>query len=435
MKHIRNFIDKVMKLYSRAINSNKFLIVFAIIIGIIAWTYIIYAVNPEKTKEFNKVPIRIDIAGSVPERNGLALLKGDLSKTMDIVVQGPRANLLKFNEEDLNIYLNFEDASSPGRYYLPVVMTSRDPEIKIITEPITILFEFDTKVTKEFPVTMAYTGTLPEGYVVANEEINPATVEITGPAEVVNSIYSLTLPENIEGRKAGITGSQDIAFKTSDNQNIDKTYLTISKEYASYNLDIKYRKTLHLSSNLINNNGGDESGYITATYDPLEVTVEGTEEALKDITEIRLEDIALDKMEGNEQIYYLNLPESDLFRYVGDSSVITVTTQFRYDKTNPVSVTNFTLNKTLIDRYFTITGIPEGKTARITTSSVTIPIRSVKTVRDAISVSNGDITGVIDISESAVINDQGQYLVRISLGGNVSFGLMKAIYVTVEISE
>ena len=186
---------------------------------------------------------------------------------------------------------------------------------------------------------------------------------------------------------------------------------------------------------MINNNGGDESGYITAIYDPLEVTVEGTEEALKDITEIRLEDIALDKMEGNEQIYYLNLPESDLFRYVGDSSVITVTTQFRYDKTNPVSVTNFTLNKTLIDRYFTITGIPEGKTARITTSSVTIPIRSVKTVRDAISVSNGDITGVIDISESAVINDQGQYLVRISLGGNVSFGLMKAIYVTVEISE
>ena len=69
---MKRFIGRVVRLYNKIIHSNLFLRIVSILLGIIVWFSIINVVNPQN-ETVVKVPVQIDMTGSIPEHYGLSL--------------------------------------------------------------------------------------------------------------------------------------------------------------------------------------------------------------------------------------------------------------------------------------------------------------------------------------------------------------------------
>lgn len=422
---MKKIFSRVAKFYSRATKSNWLLVALAIILGTAVWIYLINTSGTIKTAEYQKVPVRIDLAGTVPERYNLYMMQDGTTHTVNVEVEGSRAKMMNFSRDDLTVSLDLSPVTTAGGYNLEVRVRSKDSDVTVTSvEPSTIYFEFDDLVEKSFPVKLNYSGTLPDGYARTKESIQPEQIEISGPASVVNTIGNISIPVDIGGAKNPISGTQVLSLQTADNQTVDRTYLTVSAEEIQYNVGIAFQKTVPVEAQLINHYGGDESNYLLTQYSPEAVTIQGTESDLFSISKIILGEIPTETMAGNQQTFSMPLPKNTLYTYA-DPTLAEIAVDVKLD--GNATVRNYIFEGAYINGVQLI-NVPEGKTAKITNDTFTLSIRSLNYIFDSIDIN--DISVTVDCSKPAA---NGSYPISVSIPG-VPFGVMKQVYLNVELN-
>lgn len=423
---MKRFIGRVVRLYNKAVHSNLFLRIVSVLLGIIVWFSIINVVNPQN-ETVVKVPVQIDMTGSIPEHYGLSLLNQDETIYTTVKVKGPRTNIFTFDNSEITATANLSSVTEAGTYSIDIQVRSDDNNLEIVSvEPSSVFLEFDKIVTRSFDISLDITGEVADGYVLTNSQVYPKTVDIKGPENVVTNISRVYIPVNIENKTEGQKATSEVIIENTDGTLADKTKFTLSSEKVSYSYDIYYTKTLPLSIDLKNDIGGDESSYTKVEISPQNVTVYGEKSVLDAITEVKLDNvISLDSITGKSQAYVFTLPENGAFSYLpGQDLTANVTVTFD----NSVRTQIYTLSKSRISK-FAFVNLPDGKTATIKTSSLQVPVRSLPSYLTTIS--SASINGTIDFSQQ---NDKGQYLVNISIDTSSPYGITQRIYVDVDLS-
>ena len=423
---MKRFIGRVVRLYNKIIHSNLFLRIVSILLGIIVWFSIINVVNPQN-ETVVKVPVQIDMTGSIPEHYGLSLLNQDEPIYTTVKVKGPRTNIFTFDNSEITATANLSSVTEAGTYSIDIQVRSDDNNLEIVSvEPASVFLEFDKIVTRSFDIALDITGEVADGYVLTDSQVYPKTVDIKGPENVVTNISRVYIPVNIENKTEGQKATSEVIIENTDGTLADKTKLTLSSETVSYSYDIYYTKTLPLSIDLKNDIGGDESSYTKVEISPQNVTVYGEKSVLDAMTEVKLDNvISLDSITGKSQAYVFTLPENETFSYLpGQDLTANVTVTFD----SSVRTQIYTLSKSRISK-FAFVNLPDGKTATIKTSSLQVPVRSLPSYLTTIS--SASINGTIDFSQQ---NDKGQYLVNISIDTSSPYGITQRIYVDVDLS-
>ena len=423
---MKRFIGRVVRLYNKIIHSNLFLRIVSILLGIIVWFSIINVVNPQN-ETVVKVPVQIDMTGSIPEHYGLSLLNQDEPIYTTVKVKGPRTNIFTFDNSEITATANLSSVTEAGTYSIDIQVRSDDNNLEIVSvEPASVFLEFDKIVTRSFDIALDITGEVADGYVLTDSQVYPKTVDIKGPENVVTNISRVYIPVNIENKTEGQKATSEVIIENTDGTLADKSKLTLSSETVSYSYDIYYTKTLPLSIDLKNDIGGDESSYTKVEISPQNVTVYGVKSVLDAMTEVKLDNvISLDSITGKSQAYVFTLPENETFSYLpGQDLTANVTVTFD----NSVRTQIYTLSKSRISK-FAFVNLPDGKTATIKTSSLKVPVRSLPSYLTTIS--SASISGTIDFSQQ---NDKGQYLVNISIDTSSPYGITQRIYVDVDLS-
>ena len=423
---MKRFIGRIVRLYNKIIHSNLFLRIVSILLGIIVWFSIINVVNPQN-ETVVKVPVQIDMTGSIPEHYGLSLLNQDEPIYTTVKVKGPRTNIFTFDNSEITATANLSSVTEAGTYSIDIQVRSDDNNLEIVSvEPASVFLEFDKIVTRSFDIALDITGEVAEGYVLTDSQVYPKTVDIKGPENIVANISRVYIPVNIENKTEGQKATSEVIIENTDGTLADKTKLTLSSETVSYSYDIYYTKTLPLSIDLKNDIGGDESSYTKVEISPQNVTVYGEKSVLDAMTEVKLDNvISLDSITGKSQAYVFTLPENETFSYLpGQDLTANVTVTFD----SSVRTQIYTLSKSRISK-FAFVNLPDGKTATIKTSSLQVPVRSLPSYLTTIS--SASINGTIDFSQQ---NDKGQYLVNISIDTSSPYGITQRIYVDVDLS-
>lgn len=423
---MKRFIGRVVRLYNKIIHSNLFLRIVSILLGIIVWFSIINVVNPQN-ETVVKVPVQIDMTGSIPEHYGLSLLNQDEPIYTTVKVKGPRTNIFTFDNSEITATANLSSVTEAGTYSIDIQVRSDDNNLEIVSvEPASVFLEFDKIVTRSFDIALDITGEVADGYVLTDSQVYPKTVDIKGPENVVTNISRVYIPVNIENKTEGQKATSEVIIENTDGTLADKSKLTLSSEMVSYSYDIYYTKTLPFSIDLKNDIGGDESSYTKVEISPQNVTVYGEKSVLDAMTEVKLGNvISLDSITGKSQAYVFTLPENETFSYLpGQDLTANVTVTFD----NSVRTQIYTLSKSRISK-FAFVNLPDGKTATIKTSSLKVPVRSLPSYLTTIS--SASISGTIDFSQQ---NDKGQYLVNISIDTSSPYGITQRIYVDVDLS-
>lgn len=399
LKHLGTFFGNLL-------HNNNFLKILSVFLALFVWIYILYIVNPVNETVFDKVEVNLAYEGSVPERNGYMYLMADPNLTVNVTVSGSRSELIRLSKDQIKATLNMDSVISEGTYNINVSVSTGNRNLTV-TEvyPQSFTIEFAEKSTREIPLQILTSGTLPTGYEIGEQTVSPQTVTVTGPKKTVETIGKAYVTVPLTNVKESVSGAYDIALVNEAGENVDRRFLTLSDASAEALTNVHYRKTLPTAVEIVNPHGlFHEDTLFSVSLSVPEIKATGSEKTLSSMDELTVGTIDTSKITKSGTVT-LKMPVIEGVIFDTQEIVATVTLN--------KNLTTKTLTFSTAD--LTCINVPSGKVAKIDASSVSVKIRGTSdTLR---KLTKETLKCQLDISEA---NDDGTYSLLVTPTAAVS---------------
>ncbi|WFA10310.1 CdaR family protein [Tissierella sp. Yu-01] len=178
-----------------------------LIIAIFLWSFVMSDVNPEITTEYRNINVNLSNISAL-DRQGLVVMEPQ-DVSVNVKVTGKKSDLNRDRFSASNILAQVDlSGYNEGQVKIPVTVSLVDQVsgIRITSvEPREILFTFDKLITKEMPVSIRTTGSLPENYVVGDIISKSKSVLLSGPRTWVNEVNQVLAEVNLNNRTSTTT--------------------------------------------------------------------------------------------------------------------------------------------------------------------------------------------------------------------------------------
>ena len=200
MKRLKNISGSLAKNWAPKVIS----------LAIALFLFLFYRISTLETRTFS-VPVKIENAGSLtPSMPYL--------KTVRISLRGERDKIYSIAEDDISPYLDMASALEEGEAAFPVRLllsgaaAVADP-LDITVDPPEITLMLEKKATKTLPVSCVLTDFPAEGYIFESCELNPSSIEVSGPKSLIGSISEIkTEPISLSGLTALTDGTVNVVL-------------------------------------------------------------------------------------------------------------------------------------------------------------------------------------------------------------------------------
>lgn len=417
-------MNKVKTFLSGLFRNDTFLKIFALILAVGVWLYIVNVADKKTERKFSDIPVTFTFEGTVPYNKGLMPLVTSKSYTVDVRISGPRTSLLGLSKDTIRAVLNFSGITESGTYYVPISVTVDDTalSVEIIGEE-AVPIEFTQRSTVDLSVTFRKTGNYATGYSEISKIISPKTITVEGPKDIVDTIAYAEVQFSVANANASISQTADVILLNNERDYVDRTYLKISSSSVNVAIELAYRKAVKLSVNLVNTYGGDESSYVTATFDLPYIQLQGDEERLSGFEILGIGDVHLDEIKTNTKTFEQTLYLPEGLKSVDDLTYISYTIDMGDSVIKNVRITSDALADCVIKN------IPDGKTASVSSSYTIVSFRSLPYVFSNIDVTQWSY--YVDLDDTP--DGEGRYPLYISLPDGVPGGFLSRAYVSVDV--
>ena len=150
------------------------------------------------------------------ENNGSLAPAEQYPAKIKVTIWGDATGIGSIGESDITAFINMSDFKNEGTYRIPIKVRLAGTvtpigNMEISTEPSILTLRLATNIRKQVPVSLSLRGIPADGYEVIESSLEPDTVEIEGPAELVEKITELvTEPLSVEARTSGFSGTAAI---------------------------------------------------------------------------------------------------------------------------------------------------------------------------------------------------------------------------------
>ncbi len=391
----------------------------ALLIAIVLWVFVINENNPEKTVEFQNLPVQLLGQDALLNRTGLAVASIE-TETITVKVSGNFKSLNNISADNIKVRADLSGYTEPGSYRLAydvsppigITVVSRTPErIPIVLEEI---------VEKELPVVVQYEGTLGAGISFGDVEIEPAKVRVTGISSVMEKADHALVTLDTSSIVEDYAGSHDYVIVDENDGVLQSAYTKYLDSAVHVSMPVYMTKTVPVEVGIITS-GGVPRTSTAVVYEPSEVTVFGSAADVRNLRSFYLGEVSVrDFVLTYNGQFLLTLPEGIEFADEVTETV-DVYVYFRDIDTTKVTVKNITLENA-----------PEGVVIDLETSSLDVTVRG---NRDKLkNVSADNIRASVDLS--GLSTQPGRYTlpaaVKVSVG---SYDICGSYTVVVSVSE
>lgn len=190
--------------------------IFALVIAIILWSYVMDEVNPKMEPEFKNIEVTY-LNQAELERSGLFLMSPQ-SLTVNVKLSGKR-NDFKDIEKDIIAEVDLSGYSEGSKRVSIDVKVPSKFEI-VDYSPKEVVFKFESIISKEKPVNLKTVGELETGYSLGKGEIKPQSVFVKGPKSWVNSVNEVIAFVDVTGKTSDIKGDFPIKLVDVDGKDV-----------------------------------------------------------------------------------------------------------------------------------------------------------------------------------------------------------------------
>lgn len=257
---LKNVIYKVRLFFANLFEKDVVIKIGSLIAAILIWFIISVTATPVIDIVLYKVPVTVSLEGTHAEAYGYQAMSMS-EESVTVYIRGKRGEIGNLKSEDLIAVASAENVMYANEYRLPLeitCITEKEFEVTKI-EPANVSVDFDRIITKEVSIRPQLSGLkAADGYIMGDEEnifIVPDTVNVTGPAELVDSITdaAVVLDEN-----KTLTGTTD--FKTGSLSFYNETTviadennrLSVDKSEFTVHVPVYERHTIALDFKITN---------------------------------------------------------------------------------------------------------------------------------------------------------------------------------------
>ncbi|GMG96662.1 CdaR family protein [Tepidimicrobium xylanilyticum] len=348
-------------------NNDLTLKIFALIIAIILWSYVMSEVNPPFENEFKNVNVEY-INEAALERQGLVVMEPQKA-TIRVTISGRRSEVLKVSEKDIIAQVDLSGYSE-GEQKVPVYVQVPD-DVKIVDySPKEILFRFDKIIRKSSPVVVETQGKLAQGYVLATPEIKPESIYIQGPRTWVNLVAKAIAYVDVSNKAEDINTT--VAVKIVDDEGNDVRGVTMEQSVVDVFIPVYQVKKVPIELQT-ENQLPDNYEIVEININPSTIEIKGRKEDLAKVNLIKTKPIDINALIDNRNIpVELELPEGVSLLRPDEKVIITLNVDEKISRTfgytlEDVDIVNLDSNLIIDENDFnkTIMVTVEGMSSKI----------------------------------------------------------------------
>ncbi|MBU5256150.1 CdaR family protein [Tissierella praeacuta] len=376
--------------------------VFAFIIAVILWSYVMSEVNPDISKEYKNIPVRFNNESAL-ERQGLIIMEPE-EVTVNVKVVGKKSDMANFSQESIKAQVDLSGYKE-GQIKVPInVNLNQSNNIKIVGhEPREALFTFDKLITKEKNLRIKTKGTLGANYVVGDMTTKSKSVLLKGPRTLVNKVSEAIVEVDLNNRKED--ESITVPIKLIDDEGHD--VIGVEKEPKVVDITIPIFRTVNVPIELnLQEQLPDNYEITEITINPNKITLKG-DKSISNLTFIQTKPIDVNKLIGNTDVpVELELPEN--VSLLNPNEKITVSLNI---EENSTKVFEYELNEVEIRNLDNSLAIDTDDSSR----TIQVSVKGSKKIVEALT--KEDIELYLDFN----MIDEGTH--KVYLGSNIPTGI------------
>lgn len=387
---------------SKITESRLFWAFLSVLVAFLIWVYYTNNYAASMSKTFYNVDVVYSGEEAMRDSQNLVVSQVDTEK-VNVTLTGNRREISKLSAEDIKAVVNLYSVTREGyrtmSYSISYPTSVNSSGIKVSNQtPQTVGLYISKLSTKVVDVVGTFEGTVLEGYAVDSTRMSfdPATVTLVGPEEILSQIDKAHVLVSREDVSSSFTVTANYTFINAEGESVetDQAEIQTDTENIVTTVPISMKKEVSLGVTLIDGGGAVGNENVIVEVKPSTITIAGDAETLESINSLSIATIDLsDYTEYPTTEVNIVLPNgTDNLSGVSTATISLTFTGLSWDLFN---VTNLSC-----------TGLEEGYTAKIITSSLVTTIRAPEDVFDQIKANNiravADLTGLTTTTRAPV---------------------------------
>lgn len=283
-------------------------------LSIALWFYVVTVVSPNSDKYFNNIPVTIQSEVVLQER-GLMITSTEFPR-VSLHLEGNRSDLNKLNNSNITVSADVSRIGEPGTHNL--ILTPTFPgdvpnnAISVLSRtPSVITIDVEYRITKEVPVDIQYSGTLPENYMAdkENNQLDFESITISGPKSVIDQIAMARIAVDVDGHTESFSEQFQYSLLDAKEKPVDAALVTTNADAVNLTMKIYRVKEIALSVK-VNPGGGASQDTSKITIDPQTIRISGSTSLLEGLESLELGTINLAEIHTDTTLTFpIKLPE------------------------------------------------------------------------------------------------------------------------------
>lgn len=259
--------------------------IFALVIAIILWGFVIGEENPPTERECKNIPVSLNNISSLESQN--LVVTEPVNPTIDITIVAKRKVLSQIDDSDILAAVDLAGYEE-GTFKVPVIIELPNQVRLVDNSAKDILFKFEKIIRKEVPIVIETIGELPDGYVLGEGNHKPHSIYIEGPRSLVDSVFKVVASVELTDRVDDI--SINVPLKVLDkDENIVRG---LDVEKASVDVFIPVYKVKEVPIDLQVTNLDDKSVLKDLSVIPEKIQIKGRRDLIDGIASIKTKPVS-----------------------------------------------------------------------------------------------------------------------------------------------
>ncbi len=220
-------------------------VLLSLVIAFGLWLYVVTTVSQQDEYSFYNIPVAVEGEARLHDRN--LVITGQSHKSVAIRLSGSRGDLTKVDSGNITIKVDVGNLYEPGIHaleYTPIFPGNVASNAFVVESksPSNITFTVEELRMKEVPVTVVWTGSVPEGFMLdrENRQLDHAYIMVEGPASVADQITQAVIEVDLDEQRESISQSYRYTLCNKEGEPVDAQMITTN--VAEVRLEVKIQQ-------------------------------------------------------------------------------------------------------------------------------------------------------------------------------------------------
>ncbi len=396
-------------------------ILIAFVASVLLWVYVVGVERPQKEETISGIPVTF-VGEDVIYEDFDLVITSERRPTVNLTVMGSITDIaaLNTNKESIKVEADIRNINSAGQKFVNYTVTLPNEDVVLLEQsPYSLSVQFGKVQTVAVPVNLKNSGSVAEDYIAKTPIIEPASLQITGPADVVEQIETAEVTWTRQNVDQTLTVDLDYILLDGEGKEIPTDDLSANHEVVSVTIPVQKTKTVPLVVEF-KDGGGATSKNAAATIDPPTIEIAGEPSVVDGLNSINVGTIDLAEVVGSWNADY-DIPLPNGVESISGESRCNVSVQMSGLKIETIVCDNVTAIHP-----------PEGYVAELITRERSVTLRGPAEDMDRLEAT--DVRIVVDLAEQG-ITEPGKHTVpaTVYVDGFTTISELYQVNIAVEI--